>query len=292
MNKDEIKARTQGIIAEYDSGSPQPAANALRAYWLTFEPKSTAGVKAEQRAEQDHAGTPVDVLRVIGGELGKAARKAVPDFVPLARILWDEYGREGRIVAAVCLGPMQLADPERIFPLLLGLARTCHTWEDADQLAMNAVEPVVRKFPEAWLAPLEPWLADDNKWVRRIAITVVGRLAMKRGDYAPRCLVLAERLLLDPETDVKRAVSFAIRLTAKGDAAPVRDFLARHVPPDDPAATWVLCDTIRSMAKRLLPEFVALLPVYEAWAGNPALDGTARRSVASAVSTLRNAAES
>jgi len=37
-------------------------------------------------------------------ELGKAGRKRVDGFVPLARLLWDDYGREGRVVAAILLG--------------------------------------------------------------------------------------------------------------------------------------------------------------------------------------------
>ena len=70
----------------------------------------------------------------------------------------------------------------------------------------------------------------------------------------------------------------------------MREALARHVPPTDPAATWVLCDAIRSMATKLLPDFVPLLPLYERWAADPALSAQERRSVESAVKTLRQAA--
>jgi hypothetical protein len=112
---------------------------------------------------------------------------------------------------------------------------------------------------------------------------------MKHPAYAARCVELAERLVLDEEVDVKKAVSFAVRLSARADAAPVRDLLARHVPPQDSAATWVLCDIIRSMAKKLLPEFVPLLPRYEQWAAGPDLGSKDRRSVESAVKVLRQA---
>ena len=106
-----------------------------------------------------------------------------------------------------------------------------------------------------------------------------------------RASLLSPRLLLDQEVDVRRAVSFAFRLAGRGETGPVHDALARHVPPKDPAATWVLCDTIRSMATKLLPEFVPLLPQYERWAAAPALDARERRSVESAVKTLRKAAQ-
>jgi 3-methyladenine DNA glycosylase AlkD len=284
----EIKEQVSQILAGYDPTTPHITADALRALWLQFEPKSMAGIKAKQRKQQETVGIPVPVLKSIGKEVGKVARERLDDFIPLTRLLWDEYGREGRVVAVVPLGKMELADPETILPLLLELCRTCITWEDTDQFAMSALEPIVRKEPETWLPAIEPWLADENKWVRRAGITVVGRLAMKYPAYTVRCLELAERLLLDEEVDVKKAVSFAIRLAARGEMEPVRDFLARHVPPKDPAATWVLCDSIRSMTKKFLPEFASLLPMYEQWAADPAVSAQDRRSIESAVKTLRS----
>jgi 3-methyladenine DNA glycosylase AlkD len=283
----EIASQVSSIIAAFDPPAPRATADSLRDLWLQFEPKSTGFVKAEQLAQQETVGTPVAVLKAIGKEIGKVARKRVDDFVPLAQLLWDEYGREGRIVAVHLLGPMELANPDKIMPLVLELCRTCLTWEDADQLAMNALEPIVRKKPEQWLSTMEPWLADDNKWVRRAGVTVVGRLPMKHPLYTTHCLELTERLLFDEEQDVKRAVSFAIRLAARGEVEPTRDFLARHVPPENRAATWVLCDAIRSMAKKLLPEFASLLSLYEQWIADPTLNPKDRRSVESAIKLLQ-----
>ncbi len=282
-----IADQVRTTLADYDPTAPQIAAGRLRQLWLQFEPKSIGGIKAEQRDQQETVGTPVPILRDIGLEIGKPARKRVGDFIPLCVLLWDAYGREGRVVAVHVLGKMELAKPETIVPLLKELCATCITWEDADQLAMRALEPIVRKQPEAWLPAMDPWLEDENKWVRRAGITVVGRLPMKLPAYTESCLALTERLLDDQETDVKRAVSFAIRLCARGSVDATRDFLARQVPPEDPAATWVLCDAIRSMAKKLLPELVSLLPLYEAWAADPALSAKDRRSVESAVKTLQ-----
>ncbi|MCP4539034.1 MAG: DNA alkylation repair protein [Chloroflexi bacterium] len=283
----DIVSQVASIIAAYDPVAPHIAADGLRDLWLEFEPKSIEVIKAEQRKQQETVGIPVPVLKSIGKELGKVARKRVDDFIPLAHLLWDEYGREGRVVAVIPLGKIELVEPEKIIPLLIELCRTCITWEDADHLAMNALEPIVRKDPERWLGVLEPWLIDENKWVRRAGVTVVARLPMKHPAYTSRCLELAERLLLDEEVDVRRAVSFAIRLAARGETIPVRDFLARHVPPKDSAATWVLCDAIRSMSKKLLPEFASLLPLYEQWISDSTLSARDRRSVESAVKILQ-----
>ena len=282
----EIASMVSQILADYDPNQPGIAADRLRTLWLQFEPKSIEVIKAQLRAQQETAGIPVPILKAIGKEVSKAARRCVAGYLPLADLLWNEYGREGKVIAVIPLGAMELIDPETIVPLLRALCRTCITWEDADRLAMNALEPIVRKQPAQWLEIVEPWLADKNKWVRRAGITIVARLPMRHPAYTVRCLELVERLLLDREVDVKKATSFAIRLAARGETVPVRDFLANHVPPEDPTATWVLCDAIRSMAKKLLPEFASLLPLYERWAAEPTLGTRDRRSVQSAIKAL------
>jgi 3-methyladenine DNA glycosylase AlkD len=286
--KAEIKAQVAQILDSYDRTAPSAAADALRALWLQFEPKSVGGIKAEQREQQETVGTPVPVLNEIGKAVAKVTHKRVDDFIPLMRLLWEEYGREGKAVAVTPLGKMELTDPETIVPLLMELARTCVSWEDADRMAMYGVEPIVRKEPEEWLGSMEAWLTDENKWVRRVGAIAVGRLPMKKPTYTVRCLALLEPLLLDEDVDVKKGVSFAIRLCARGEVEPVRAFLARHIPPKDAVATWVLCDAIRSMANKLLPEFASLLPRYEQWAADPGLGTKDRRSIESAVKKLQS----
>lgn len=287
--REKIAEQLGPILMAYDPTVPRVTADNLRDLWLQFEPKSIEGIKAELREQQETVGIPVPVLKSIGEGMSKVARERVTDFIPLARMLWEEYGREGRVVGVIPLGTMELVDPEQIMPLLKELCRTCITWEDADRLAMDALEPIVRKKPEQWLSAIETWLGDENKWVRRAGVTVVGRLPMKHPAYTVQCLELAGRLLFDEEEDVKKAVSFAIRLAVRGEVGPVRDFLERHVPPENSAGTWVLCDAIRSMTKAFLPEFMSLLPVYEEWVTDPSLSARDRRSVESAVKTLRKA---
>ena len=287
--KEKLTEQLDAILLNYDSKMPGATADNLRSLWLQFDPKSIEVIKAELREQQETVGIPVPVLKSIGEGIGKVARRRVDDFLPLAQLLWNEYGREGRVVAVIPLGAMELANPEKVVPLLRKICRTCLTWEDADRIAMGALEPIVRKKPEEWLSVVEPWLEDENKWVRRAGVIVVGRLPMKQPKYAANCLVLIERLLHDDEVEVKKAVSFAIRLVAYGEISPVRDFLARHVPAENPAALWVLCDAIRSMTKKYLPEFSDLLPLYEKWGSDQSLNAKERRSIDSAITTLKEA---
>ena len=165
--KEEIPQKIQAILAGYEPNQPEITASSLRTYWLTFEPKSIDGIKAEQRQKQETIGIPVPVLQAIGKGIAKAAKKSVADYIPLACLLWNAYGREGRVVTVYPLGAMELVNPEVLVPIINDLCRSCITWEDADQLSIRALEPIVRKDPENWLPMLEPWLVDENKWVRR-----------------------------------------------------------------------------------------------------------------------------
>ena len=286
--KNDIAEEVAAIIKSYASSEPQVTAAALREYWLEFAPnKGIQLIKAEQREQLEAIGIPIPVLKAMGKEITKVARKDVSGFVPLARLLWDEYGREGRVVALIIFGAMELVEPEYLVPLLKELCAGSVSWEDADRLAMDALEPIVRKYPDQWLSELALWLNDQNKWVRRASITVIGRLPMKQPAYTSQCLEFTERLLYDTDLDVKRAVSFAIRICAKADPELVCEFLKKQVPASNPAAVWVLCDVIRSMDRKIMAAFAPLLPSYQQWSLAPDISTKDQRSIKSAIKALQ-----
>jgi len=73
------------IIEAYSSSQPQLTAQALHAFWLEFEPNQGIQlIKVEQRQKSEAAGIPTPVLKAIGNEIARAARKDVDDFLPLA----------------------------------------------------------------------------------------------------------------------------------------------------------------------------------------------------------------
>ena len=284
----DVAEKVATIIKGYKSSKPEATARALRKYWLEFEPnKGIELIKAEQREQFEAIGIPIPILKAIGNEIAKSARKDVNSFIPLAQLLWDEYGREGRVVALIIFGVMELIEPQRLVPLLKDLCRQCASWEDADRLAMDAVEPIVRKYPDQWLSEMSVWLNDKNKWVRRASVTIIGRLPMKHPPYTRQCLELTERLLFDTDVEVRKAVSFAIRICAKADPKLVCVFLKKQVPASKPAAVWVLCDVIKSMDHKIIAAFSPLLPRYKKWSVAPDVSSKDQRSIESAIKVLQ-----
>jgi hypothetical protein len=91
----------------------------------------------------------------------------------------------------------------------------------------------------------------------------------------------------DPDIDVRRALSFGLRVTARAQVGPLKAFIRSQQARADADSLWVLCDVIRSMTRALLPQFVDLLPIYRAWLRTA--DPAARRSVKGAVRVLETA---
>jgi hypothetical protein len=287
----------RSLVAGFDPRDADGLARELQALWLRAAPGPAPELEPESKqlfknwgiadSQFQAVGVPVPVLTAIGKEIGRSARQDVTGFVPLTRLLWESYGREGRIVAVVALGPMELADPEAIVPLLRELAASCAFWEDCDQLAMKALEPVLRRDPGSWLEPVGAWVLDENKWIRRAGLTALGRLPMEWPMFAARCVELEAPALGDPDTDVKRALSFALRQNARGDVEPVKELIRTHATATDPHVLWVMCDVIRSLWTAILPEFVDLLPIYRRWLETA--EPRARRSVQAAIRLLEGA---
>ena len=290
MEPKEAAKTTADWLESYRPGAADAVADLLQDLWVRAAPPPEAQAGRDWGIgglDFPAVGTPVPVLRAIGKEIGKPARRDVDGYLPLVRLLWAEYGREGRVVGAVALGPMELADPEKIVPILQDLARTCVFWEDCDQLAMKALEPVLRRDPAEWLERLGAWVHDDNKWVRRAALTAIGRLPMEAPDYTERCVALLAPALGDPDLDVKRALSFALRVSARGGVEPLKQFIRDHQKVTDADSLWVLSDAMRSMTRQLLLQFVDLLPLYRRWLETA--EPQARRSVEATVRTLESA---
>lgn len=284
-----LKAEVEKIISQYDPKNVKESCEALRSIWSTQETKSMHVIKADLRDKQETLGTSVPVLKEIAKVLVKPAQKDVQAYLPFVELLWTDFGREGRVIAAILFGKLELEAPEVILPKLYDYCKTCLTWEDADRMAMDAVEPIIRKDPANWFDAIRDWAGDENKWVRRTAATVYGRLAMKHPEYTTPVVAILGEMIYDTETDVKKAVSFGFRLAARGDTKPLVEFLQSNIPPEKPEAVWVLCDTIRSMGKKILPDFKPLRPLYESWLDTPGLETKDKKSIQSAIKTLISA---
>jgi hypothetical protein len=124
MDKNQIIDETRRIIQNYSVTECSHTADALEALWLTGDTtQSYQLVRKEQREKLDFKGIKLDILKLIGREAGKKAENA-DDFIPLAELLWNEYGREGRIISVMILGQIVVLSPEKVVQLCRKLVKT------------------------------------------------------------------------------------------------------------------------------------------------------------------------
>jgi 3-methyladenine DNA glycosylase AlkD len=284
MKKDFFKKGTNDIVQQ--NLSNEEIAEELCELWKQGETKSTNLVKKEQRDLLENLGIAVSALKTIGQVAGKYGKTSdLEKYAQLSELLWNNYGREGRIVACHILNSLNEKAPDKILLICKNLVAECTSWEECDNMTYG-VEPIFRKFPEERLNELNSWLADDNKWVKRVALNVLARLPMKKPDFTKQCLEMITPCLGYDDNDVRRTCSFAIRLSARGNINDVYNYLEDNIGGSNSTKVWIFSDVIKSMTKSFLPTFKPLLPLYEKWR-NDLSDKHALRSIESAIKLLK-----
>lgn len=258
------------------------AAN-LETLWLKGDVKSTGLISEELKSQLKVVGIDVAILKAMGKAIAKLAKKEFDKYMELSRILWTEYGLEGRIVAAHILSGLNLTDPEKVLTLCKTLLKSCVTWAECDNMAY-ALEPAVRKDPAQYLDSMDIFINDDNKWLKRGALNVLARLPMKQPDFTAQALEKVTGCLDYADNDVRRTCSFAIRMAARGNIDSVKKYIRKELN-DGENRIWIFSDVIRSMTKSFIPDFKDLLADYKELLANTD-DPRSRKSLEAAIKLL------
>jgi 3-methyladenine DNA glycosylase AlkD len=204
------------------------------------------------------------VHRALADELRgvRAAR-----LLPVAEALARDPLRELRWFACWLLGRILPDDPERAWQALRQLAAEADDWISVDMLAAT-IGPGILREPYRW-AELEQLVYSPSRWERRLVgstvatIPFVDRAAGRTPDVAARGLALVGLLIGDPEPDVQKALSWALRNLAAIDGAGVTAFCRREaeraVATSDGARAWVVRDALSKLDAADAAEIRALL---------------------------------
>jgi 3-methyladenine DNA glycosylase AlkD len=145
------------------------------------------------------------------------------------------------------------AEPQGAWALMRASAAAAHEWITVDTLAHPWGAGVLRD-DRRW-AELDALVASTSRWERRLVGSTIATLphvkSVKGGREAAvveRCLCLVQRLIGDPEPDVQKALSWAIRSMADVDRAATTAFMARETEKAASTAdghrAWVLRDSL------------------------------------------------
>ena len=187
--------------------------------------------------------------------------------LPVAEALAHDPVRELRWFACWLLGRILPDEPEQAWQVLRGLAAEADDWISVDTLAAT-IGPGILREPYRW-AELEQLVYSPSRWERRLVgstiatIPFADRTAGRTRDVASRGLSLVSLLIGDPEPDVQKALSWALRNLAAVDPAAVTAFCRREAgraaTTSDGARAWVVRDTLAKLAPADAAELRGLL---------------------------------
>ena len=187
--------------------------------------------------------------------------------LPVAEALAHDPVRELRWFACWLLGRILPDEPEQTWQVLRGLAAEADDWISVDTLAAT-IGPGILRDPYRW-AELEQLVYSPSRWERRLVgstiatIPFADRTAGRTRDVAGRGLSLVGLLIGDPEPDVQKALSWALRNLAAVDPAAVTSFCRREAgraaTTSDGARAWVVRDTLAKLAPADAAELRGLL---------------------------------
>lgn len=170
----------------------------------------------------------------------------------LADRLASEDERELVFFSHVALERALPADPERSWQLMRRLARRAGDWISVDELAELFAKGILLE-PFRW-AELEQLVYSADKWERRLVGSTIARLPFELPKRLRPTLIgtpglmLIKSLLGDGETDVQKALSWALRSWNEVDQAGVASLLRDEATiartTDDGHRAWVLRDAL------------------------------------------------
>ena len=208
----------------------------------------------------------------------KQFRKGIKDVPPaglfdIADRLLMEEAAEFHWFGMWLLERLLAADTERTWKLMRRAARDAGDWVSVDTLA-HAYALGLLLESKRW-SDVQQLVHSPSRWERRLVGATVAtlphikRVGAKDKSVAGRCLMLIGQLMGDPEPDVQKALSWALRSLAPIDPAGVVAFATKETETarstKDGGRAWV----IKAALSKLPPEAQSKL--------RPMLAGVRRR---------------
>jgi len=172
---------------------------------------------------------------------------------PHLELHWIAYGLLERTV---------VDDPERTWQLVRAEGRSAGNWICVDTLARVAARGILAE-PYRW-AELEQLVYSPSRWERRLAGSTIAtvphtdRTAGRTPEVVRHGMAIVGDLMGDPEPDVQKALSWALRTLAAVDLPATTAFLRAETrtarDTDDGYRAWVIRDSCEKLPAPLAAE--------------------------------------
>ncbi|HEY5889641.1 MAG TPA: DNA alkylation repair protein [Acidimicrobiia bacterium] len=191
------------------------------------DPDKAAGMQAYMKTDMPFYGVQKDGRTPILRQLVKEFPPETADhYEALVRGLWGLPHREEKYLA---LGFARHFKPF-ITPDRLSLYRDLIVdgawWDFVDEIATQLIRSLVISYPGAVWPIVDPWVHDDDMWLRRTAILC--QVGAKEHTDPARLFRFCEACIGEREFFIRKAIGWALREYAKTDPDAVAGFINTH----------------------------------------------------------------
>lgn len=224
MDKTEVKRRSQELIA--DIGDDETFIESLKELLISLIDEKT--IKNYKRLIKDtgkYYGVPKPHLWIIAADIRKFILKNPNKAQHILQILWGEGSYEARQIAGKCVEKFGPKHPDTTLEFVESAIPDINNWSICDSLSIYAVEPMLLSDQQPILHLVDRCVKHPNKWIRRFG--VISLRGYRKLDFTDEVYVILETVKDDKETDVKKAVSFILRILTPTHQEEVLDILTR-----------------------------------------------------------------
>lgn len=186
-------------------------------------------------------GVPKPALDIIAQEISRFGQKDPQATLKLLKTLWQKGSLEERTIVAKTLGKIGKKAPKEGLDLIKSFLKDIDNWSICDVLATQALRGIIVEHKDEILELALKCIKDDNKWIQRFGVVTTVELAHnKKLEIPERTFDVIKPLMRSEDSDLKKAVAWALREISKREPEVVRDFLRTYQSSKNKNTQWVL----------------------------------------------------
>ena len=190
-------------------------------------PEKADGMQAYMKTEMPFYGVQkpgrVEIVRELKKRFAPGDRD---EYEMLVVALWELPHREEKYLAqAVATSYRQFITPESI-RLYKRFIVEGAWWDFVDETATHMIRELILEYPEETWAIVDPWVDDEDMWLRRTAI--ICQIGAKERTDTGRLFAFCEKRMHETEFFIRKAIGWALREYAKTDARAVAEFAVKN----------------------------------------------------------------
>lgn len=193
-------------------------------------------------------GVPKPVLDAIAQKISQAGQKHVQTTLKLLKVFWQKGSFEERTIIAKTLSKIGKKAPEESLNLIKSFLPDIDNWSICDVLATQGLRGIIINHRDEILDLALQSVKDNNKWIKRFGVITIVELAHnKKLEIPKRVFDVIKPLMTTEDSDLKKAVAWALREISKREPKMVKSFLKNYQKTQDKNTQWI----IREGSKKL-----------------------------------------